>query len=375
MQSCIDNFMEDGKTFWDKYFTVEINGRSSQVLATIDETSSSKAPHTTTRGNTVLEMEQVDLQQIKVVKDDKWANPLKAHVHENGNAVIVIRNGDTIVTDEDGIVCTVPVNYNPPRKDYSCLTISIYSAIVVGLVCIFLVVGRDYIKYVLLSLEKSNLWISLLVFSLLYTAVSFPMTWGYVLLNVACGYLYGLLMGIVIVMVCALVGLAAAHLIIKRFFQDFVFERLANDSVRSIIRVVDSKHGFKVIVLARFTPIPFGLQNALFAMSQMSLRRYLAASLTGMIPTQGLQTYFGSTLRSMEEVISTSSGSSTAYLVFGIQLLIVGALLIFVVRKAKLEFNKTVEEADSTSLTTIPDDKTCSIKVEPTHVSTNTRGV
>jgi len=54
-------------------------------------------------------------------------------------------------------------------------------------------------------------------------------------------------------------------------------------------------------------------------MSKMSLQRYIAASITGMLPTQGLHAYFGSTLRSMEEVISTSSGSSTAYVVFGAQ--------------------------------------------------------
>lgn len=234
------------------------------------------------------------------------------------------------------------------RKDYSCLTISIYSAIVIAMVCTFLVLGRDYIKYVLLSLEKSNLWISLVIFSLLFTVVSFPMTWGYILLNVACGYLYGLLLGIVIVVMCALCGLTAAHLLIKRFLQDFVFDRLANDSMRAIIRVVDSEHGFKVVVLARLTPIPFGLQNALFAMSKMSLQRYIAASITGMLPTQGLHAYFGSTLRSMEEVISTSSGSSTAYLVFGAQLLMVGVLLIFVVRKARLEFSRMLVEAEST---------------------------
>lgn len=166
----------------------------------------------------------------------------------------------------DGEKLTAKEN-SATRKDYSCLTISIYSAVVIAIVCTFLVLGRDYIKYVLLSLEKSNLWISLVIFSLLFTVVSFPMTWGYILLNVACGYLYGLLLGIVIVVMCALCGLTTAHLLIKRFLQDFVFDRLANDSMRAIIRVVDSEHGFKVVVLARLTPIPFGLQNALFAVS------------------------------------------------------------------------------------------------------------
>jgi len=151
------------------------------------------------------------------------------------------------------------------KSDVSCLTIFFYTALVIGIVCSSLLVGRDYIKYVLLSLERSNVCISFLVFSALFTAVSFPMTWGYILLNVAAGYLYGLLMGVVIVMTCALCGIVCAHHTIRRFLRDFVWNRLANDSMRAIVRVVESDSGFKVIVLARLTPIPFGLQNALFA--------------------------------------------------------------------------------------------------------------
>ena len=55
----------------------------------------------------------------------------------------------------------------------------------------------------------------------------------------------------------------------------------------------------------------------LFQMSNISLQRYLPASVGGMLPSQSLHAYIGSTLRSMEEVVSSSSSSSTAYIVFG----------------------------------------------------------
>lgn len=152
-------------------------------------------------------------------------------------------------------------------KDPSCITISVYSAVVVGLICLFLVLGRDYIKYLLLSLEQTNFWISLLVFVLLFTVVSFPMTWGYILLNIAAGYLYGWLIGILVIMVCALTGITIAHFTIRRCLRNFVVARLSNDTVRSIMTVVDSDMGFKVVIWSRLTPIPFGLQNALFAVS------------------------------------------------------------------------------------------------------------
>ena len=153
------------------------------------------------------------------------------------------------------------------QGETSCLSISIYSAVVIAMVCIFLVLGRDYIKYLLLSLEETNLCVSFAIFSFLFTVVSFPMTWGYILLNIAAGYLYGLMLGLVIVMFCALFGLSVAHFVIKYCLRSFVIKRLTNESVRSIMRVVDSENGFKVVVLSRFTPIPFGLQNALYAVS------------------------------------------------------------------------------------------------------------
>ena len=149
----------------------------------------------------------------------------------------------------------------------SCLSLSVYSAVVVALILTFLVIGRDYIKYLLLSLENTSLWISFLIFALLFTIVSFPMTWGYIVLNIAAGYLYGLFLGVLIVMLCALCGIVIAHITIRRCLSNFVMTKLANDSVRAIIRVVDSDHGFKMVTLSRLTPIPFGLQNALFAVS------------------------------------------------------------------------------------------------------------
>ena len=228
----------------------------------------------------------------------------------------------------------------------SCLSISVYSAVVVALVLTFLIIGRDYIKYLLLSLEQTNLWVSLLVFAMLFTIVSFPMTWGYIILNIAAGYLYGLFLGVLIVMLCALCGIVIAHLTIRKCLTNFVLTRIANDSMRAIIRVVESEHGFKMVTLSRLTPIPFGLQNAVFAISSIPLHRYVCASMLGMLPSQGMHAYIGSTLRSMEEVISDSGHSATAYAVFIAQLLMAVLLLVFVIRKARIEFDKAVREAE-----------------------------
>lgn len=174
--------------------------------------------------------------------------------------------------NEDSDLTDVDVNVlktEESAQETSCLTISVYSAVVIALICTFLILGRDYIKYVLMSMEETDLWISFLIFTCMFTMVSFPMTWGYILFNIAAGYLYGFRMGFFTVMICALTGLSIAHIVIRKFLANFVHRKLTNDTVRAILRVIESGHGFRVVILSRLTPIPFGLQNAIFAVSIM----------------------------------------------------------------------------------------------------------
>ena len=183
--------------------------------------------------------------------------------HEVTTAVTQARELREDVNNDDIETSKLLDKENEP----SCLSISLYSAIAIAFICVFLVVLRGYVKYVLLSLEETDLWVSFLVFSILFTVVSFPLTWGYILLNIAAGYLYGLCLGVFVVMTCALCGLSIAHVIIRKFLAKCIMARINNHSVRAIMRVIDSGHGFRVVVLSRLTPIPFGLQNGLFAVS------------------------------------------------------------------------------------------------------------
>ena len=172
--------------------------------------------------------------------------------------------GDKIGIDD--VTETSMLVENSPEP--SCLSITLYSTVAIAFICVFLVLLRGYVKYVLLSLEETDMWVSFIVFSMLFTVVSFPLTWGYILLNIAAGYLYGLCMGVFVVMTCAVCGLSIAHVIIRKFLAKCIMARINNHSVRAIMRVIDSGHGFRVVVLSRLTPIPFGLQNGLFAVSR-----------------------------------------------------------------------------------------------------------
>lgn len=127
---------------------------------------------------------------------------------------------------------------------------------------------RQYLKDLLVWVESLDSLVGALLFIVGLIVVSFPCGWGYIVLNVAAGYLYGFVLGMGLVMVGVLIGTFVAHLVCKRLLSDWVLNKVGNsEQLAAVIRVVEGGSGLKVVALARLTPIPFGLQNAVFSVS------------------------------------------------------------------------------------------------------------
>ncbi|XP_072532024.1 transmembrane protein 64 [Salminus brasiliensis] len=200
---------------------------------------------------------------------------------------------------------------------------------------------RQHLKDLLLWVESLDGLEGALLFVIGLITVSFPCGWGYILLNVAAGYLYGFVLGLGLVMVGVLIGTFVAHVACKRLLAHWVLNRVGNsEQLSAVIRVVEGGSGLKVVALARLTPIPFGLQNAVFSITDVSLPNYLVASSVGLLPTQLLNSYLGTTLRTMEDVIAEQSISG--YFVFSLQIFISIGLMFYVVHRAQMELNAAI---------------------------------
>ena len=70
----------------------------------------------------------------------------------------------------------------------------------------------------------------------------------------------------------------------------------------------------------------------------MSISKCLLASFIGLLPTQALNAYMGSTLRTMEDVVHHNSAGG--YLILAVQVGISGFLMWYVIRRARYELNK-----------------------------------
>ncbi|XP_043261345.1 transmembrane protein 64 [Colletes gigas] len=227
-------------------------------------------------------------------------------------------------------------------------------------------VCRDYIKVLLYWIEHQNIWIVAIIFIALFTVVSFPIVIGYLFLIIASGYLFGILRGIMMVVLSANLGIAIAHITLSALSSKLPLGALLqNDNARAILRVISGPQAFKVVLFARLTPIPFGLQNTIFAVSNMGGVQYHLASALGLLPAQIINIYLGSSLRSMQDVLEDRSTAATGYIVFCFQILIGISLMVYVVQKARRELQLALLEADLASmadsshylLDTLPDSK------------------
>eukprot|EP00118_Oscarella_pearsei_P003735 m.15554 g.15554 ORF g.15554 m.15554 type:complete len:144 (+) comp26428_c1_seq1:421-852(+) len=75
----------------------------------------------------------------------------------------------------------------------------------------------------------------------------------------------------------------------------------------------------------------------------MKLSRYASASIVGLLPTQALNTYMGTTFRSMEDVIDDKMNG---YLLLLLQVAISILLMVYVIRRARRELNRACQQQE-----------------------------
>lgn len=146
----------------------------------------------------------------------------------------------------------------------SCLAVCVLAALCFAALALV----RQYVRDLLLWAESLDSVAGVLLFTVGFIVVSFPCGWGYIVLNVAAGYLYGFVLGMGLMVLGVLIGTFIAHVVCKKLLARWVLARIqGSEKLSAVIRVVEGGSGLKVVALARLTPIPFGLQNAVFSVS------------------------------------------------------------------------------------------------------------
>ena len=147
------------------------------------------------------------------------------------------------------------------------------------------------------------------VFYILGTALFFP---G-LPLTLGAGFLYGAIIGTLVVSPASVIGSTLAFLIARYFARDWVTRRLKKYPQAAAIDRAIEKNGFKAVVLLRLQPVlPFNILNYALGLTSIRLRDYMLASWIGMFPATVLYVYLGSIMNDISDLLRGRPNSGMA---------------------------------------------------------------
>ncbi|XP_022098127.1 transmembrane protein 64-like isoform X2 [Acanthaster planci] len=241
----------------------------------------------------------------------------------------------------DCVACRFPLAQVACMETRVCTRLS---TLLVVLVCgtLLLWAFQEQIKDLLPWLLGTDPYLGVVAFFILFVLVALPSSIpGYLLLNIAAGYRYGLVLGTLVVAACALGGAYCAFMFCRLACTAYFLAKLQNDYLQAIVHVVEGEHSFRVIALTRLTPIPFGLQNGVFSMANVSVSTFVMATAVGLFPNQLLSSYIGSTLRSVQDITNQQWNSSPAVVA---QVCLSVSLSFYVIIKAQRHLHRAIHD-------------------------------
>jgi len=139
-------------------------------------------------------------------------------------------------------------------------------------------------------------------------------------LTLGAGFLYGAVIGTLVVSPASVAGANLAFLIARYFARDWVTRRLKKYPQAAAIDRAIEKNGFKAVVLLRLQPVlPFNILNYALGLTSIRLRDYMLASWIGMFPATVLYVYLGSVMNDISDLLRgrPNSGMAGRFLLWG----------------------------------------------------------
>jgi len=205
-------------------------------------------------------------------------------------------------------------------------------------------INEGYLSDLLEWVGSIGFWGNIL-FITFYLITSFPVPMGTTPLALAAGFLYGIPIGFVTVTIGSVGGATLAFWVCKKYLAEWVAGKIkSNPGLLAVMKAVE-KHSFKFCFFVRLSPIPFGLQNSLFAISKITFFNYFAASFLGLFPEQLMLVYFGSTAKELKDIFQGKQtyGSFQQILMIG-QLLVCILILAFLLYTGRKAFHQAVKD-------------------------------
>ncbi|WP_371370945.1 TVP38/TMEM64 family protein [Sporomusa aerivorans] len=174
---------------------------------------------------------------------------------------------------------------------------------------------------------------SILVTLLLFVVMTFTIVFPFMILSGAAGIVFGLFWGIIISWSGEVVGALAMFVFARYFFRHTVEGWISKSRYLKQVDDYSAANGFKALLLARLLPLaPSGIITAIAAISRISFKDFLLATILGKLPPVVIKVILGHDI--------VFAGENLGRLVFIVLLVVfVYAILWWQKRKKKAELS------------------------------------
>ena len=117
---------------------------------------------------------------------------------------------------------------------------------------------------------------------------------------VAGGLLFGAVGGLGCVVAGSTLGAAAGFLLSRYVARERVAKLLGKNPKFLMIDKAIHREGWKIVGMLRMCPLPFGLSNYAYGLTNVTFAHYLAATVVGMLPGEIVFVFLGSTGRQLD---------------------------------------------------------------------------
>lgn len=166
------------------------------------------------------------------------------------------------------------------------------------------------------------------------------------ILSLGAGFTFGLVKGVLAVMVGSVMGALAAFLLGRTVARDFVEQKASeNPKFAAIDRAVE-REGFKIVLLTRLSPVfPFNLLNYLFSITKVRTRDYFFATWIGMIPGIIMYVYLGAAAKNLAQILSGNvEGGLVQKALLGVGLVATILVTVYLTRLAREALKERVPD-------------------------------
>ncbi len=192
-----------------------------------------------------------------------------------------------------------------------------------------------------------------LLFALAYVVSTVALLPG-VLLTLAAGFLYGPVVGTLIVSPVSVLAATCSFLLGRTVARDWIGRRVATQPRFAAVDEAVGREGFKIVALLRLSPLfPFNLLNYALGLTKVRLRDFVLASWIGMLPGTALYVYLGSLVTSVGDLLAGSAtgraaGTGAATWLYWVGLAATGAVAVLITRTARQSLAAALEPHAST---------------------------